>query len=141
MKLPDAGDIHGGLLALTELAAAFRDSPHHEQLEPERRKVCSIRSRIYCGHLSHHCGQAFAALSNVPIATIQSSRQELVAAAACELIAAGISYAETQHSQSTVPHWRQVVDSGLRSKHIPVQEAAAAALAAVSREVHCSAVV
>lgn len=39
LKLPDAGDIHGGLLALTELATAFRDSPQHEQLEAERRKV------------------------------------------------------------------------------------------------------
>ena len=37
--MPDAGDVHGGLLALTELAAAFRDSPHRELLEPERRKV------------------------------------------------------------------------------------------------------
>lgn len=40
-----------------------------------------------------------------------------------------------------MPHWRQVVDSGLKSKHVPVQEAAAAALAAVSRLVECSAVV
>ena len=37
--MPDPGDIHGGLLALTELAAAFRDSLHYDQLESERRKV------------------------------------------------------------------------------------------------------
>ncbi|KAI0754966.1 ARM repeat-containing protein [Daedaleopsis nitida] len=122
LSLPDAGDIHGGLLALTELATAFRDSAQHEQLEAERRKV-------------------FATLSAVPIGTIQSGRHELIAAAACELIASGISFAETQHSQSTVPHWRQVVDSGLKSKTVPVQEAAAAALASVSRLVDCSAVV
>lgn len=83
----------------------------------------------------------FSALSAVPIGTVQSGRHELIAAAACELIASGITLAETQLSQSTVPHWRQLVDSGLRSKAIPVQEAAAAALASVSRLVDCSAVV
>ncbi|KAI0720503.1 TBCD protein [Cerioporus squamosus] len=122
LTMPDPGDIHGGLLALTELAAAFRDSAHHEELEVARRKV-------------------FAALNNVPLTMIQSSRQDLVAAAACRLIASGITFAETQHSQSTVPQWRQVVDSGLKNRNYTVQEAAAEALAAVSRLVDCSAVV
>ena len=72
--------------------------------------------------------------------TLQSPRQELIAATACSLIASAISHAETQHAQTTVPHWRQVVDSGLKSKTAAVQEAAAGALAAVSRLVDCSAV-
>ncbi|TFK86795.1 ARM repeat-containing protein [Polyporus arcularius HHB13444] len=122
LTMPDPGDIHGGLLALTELAAAFRDSAHHEELAVARRKV-------------------FAALSNVPLTMIQSSRHDLVAAAACRLIASGVSLAEIQHSQTTAPQWRQVVDSGLKSKSVTVQEAAADALAAVSRLVDCSAVV
>ncbi|RPD62432.1 ARM repeat-containing protein [Lentinus tigrinus ALCF2SS1-7] len=122
LTMQDPGDIQGGLLALTELAVAFRDSPYHEQLEPERREV-------------------FAALSRVPLATMESSRQDLIAAAACRLIAAGVSFAETQHSHSTVPYWRQVVDSGLKNTNVTVQEAAAEALAAVSRLVDCSAVV
>ena len=84
--------------------------------------------------------QVFAALSTVPLAMIQSTRQDLIAAAACNLIAAGISHDETQHAHTTVPHWRQVVDSGLKSKTVAVQEAAAGALAAVSRLVDCSAV-
>ncbi|KAL1950308.1 hypothetical protein VTO73DRAFT_5432 [Trametes versicolor] len=83
----------------------------------------------------------FAYLSTVPLATIQSARQEDITEAACRFIAAGISLPETQHAQSSVPHWRRVVDSGLRSKSATVQEAAAAALAAVSRLVDCSAVV
>ncbi|KAI0372156.1 TBCD protein [Pilatotrama ljubarskyi] len=122
LKVPDSGDVHGALLALTELATAFRDAPNSQDLEPERRKV-------------------FAFLSTVPLTTIQSPRQELIAEAACRLIAAGISYPEIQHAQSTVPYWRQVVDSGLRSRSVMVQEAAAVALAAVSRFVDCSAVV
>ena len=85
--------------------------------------------------------QIFAALSAVPLTTIQSSRQELIAAAACTLIASGISQAETQHAHTTVPHWRQVVDSGLKHRTEGVQVAAASALAAVSRLVDCSAVV
>ncbi|KAI1789614.1 ARM repeat-containing protein [Ganoderma leucocontextum] len=122
LVMPDDGDVHGGLLALTNLATAFRSSPHSDQLEPERRKI-------------------FAALSTVPLTTIQSSRQELIAAAACTLIASGISLSETQHAHATVPHWRQVVDSGLKNKNAAVREAAASALAAVSRLVDCSAVV
>ncbi|OSD07226.1 TBCD protein [Trametes coccinea BRFM310] len=122
LRVPDPGDIHGALLALTELAAAIQDSAHSQQLGLERRKI-------------------FAYLSTVPLATIQSPRQELVAEAACQFIAAAISLPETQHAQSTVPHWRQVVDSGLKSRSVAVQEAAASALAAVSRLVDCSAVV
>ncbi|KAI0670789.1 TBCD protein [Trametes maxima] len=122
LAVHDTGDIHGALLALTELAAAFRSAQNPEYLEFERRKV-------------------FSSLSTVPLSTIQSPRQELIAEAACRFIAASISLPETQQAHSTVAHWRQVVDSGLKSKSITVQEAAAAALAAVSRLVDCSAVV
>ncbi|KAI8978670.1 TBCD protein [Trametes punicea] len=122
LKVPDPGDVHGALLALTGLATAYHSASCSQQLEPERRKV-------------------FAYLSAVPLATIQSPRQELIAEAACQLIAAAISLPETQPSNSTVPHWRQIVDAGLKSKSVAVQEAAATALAAVSRLVDCSAVV
>ncbi|KAI0822273.1 TBCD protein [Trametes gibbosa] len=119
LGMPDSSDIHGGLLALTELATAFGISQGYE---PERRQV-------------------FASLSTVPLRTIQSQRQDLIAEAACRLISTSITFPETQHAQSTVPHWRNVVDSGLKSRSVAVQEAAAAALAAVSRLVDCSAVV
>ncbi|KAI0761942.1 TBCD protein [Trametes elegans] len=122
LEVPDSGDVHGALLALTELAEAFRNASHSERFEGERRKV-------------------FAFLSAVPLTTIQSPRQELIAEAACRFIAAAISLPETEHAHSTVPHWRQVVDSGLKSTSVSIQEAAAAALAAVSGLVDCSAVV
>ncbi|CDO71460.1 hypothetical protein BN946_scf184909.g54 [Trametes cinnabarina] len=139
LKVPDPGDIHGALLALTELAAAFQTSSQSQQLEPERRKVCARLSGIHPFALKFQ--QLFAYLATVPLAFIQSPRQELVAAAACQFIAAAISLPETQHDQSTVPHWRKVVDSALKSRSVAVQEAAASALAAVSRLVNCSAVV
>lgn len=136
--MPDTGDVHGALLALTELAAAMRDSSY-PQLEPERRKASFSPPARSMFTLTPE--QVFAYLSTVPLATIQSPRQEDITEAACRFIAAGISLPETQHAQSSVPHWRRVVDSGLRSKSAAVQEAAAAALAAVSRLVDCSAVV
>ena len=39
LKLPDSGDIHGGLAALTELAEAFREAKEITGTESERRKV------------------------------------------------------------------------------------------------------
>ncbi|KAH9942878.1 ARM repeat-containing protein [Amylocystis lapponica] len=122
LKLPDASDVHGGLLALTKLAIAFHSSPVNGDKEAERRKI-------------------FSYLADVPIATVQSSRHELVTAAACHLIASSITVAETQAAQSSVPHWRAIVDFGLKSRTTAVQEAAAAALAAVSKLVDCSAIV
>ena len=47
LKMPDSGDIHGGLLALSELAAAFRQSSDHDLLEPDRRKVWALRYQPY----------------------------------------------------------------------------------------------
>ncbi|KZT73795.1 ARM repeat-containing protein [Daedalea quercina L-15889] len=117
---PDVGDIHGALAALTELAAAYRDSSH--DLEAERRKV-------------------FAYLLEVPLNIVESSRHDLVTTAACNLIANGISPAEISSEETSVPHWRRVVDIGLKSKNTAVQEAAADAMAAVSKLVDCSAVV
>ncbi|KAH9936306.1 TBCD protein [Fomitopsis serialis] len=117
---PDIGDIHGALAVLTDLAAAYRDSRH--DLEAERRK-------------------AFAYLVQVPLTTLESPRHELVTAAACNLIASGISSAEISSDETSVPHWRKVVDIGLKSKSTAVQEAAARAMAAVSKLVDCSAIV
>ena len=45
--MPDSGDVHGGLLALTELAAAFRASEHRERLEDDRRKVGSADALVF----------------------------------------------------------------------------------------------
>ena len=83
----------------------------------------------------------FAYLVQVPANIIESPRHDLVTAAACNLIAKGISSAEINSEGTSVPHWRKVVDVGLKSKNMSVQEAAAGAMAAVSKLVDCSAVV
>ena len=77
----------------------------------------------------------------MPTNVIESPRHDLVTAGACNLIANGISSAEINSEGTSVPHWRKVVDIGLKSKNTNVQEAAASAMAAVSKLVDCSAVV
>ncbi|CCM03543.1 uncharacterized protein FIBRA_05677 [Fibroporia radiculosa] len=106
---PDMTDIHGALLALTELAATYQN--RSKDSEAERRKI-------------------FAYLSQVPLKIVESPRHELVTTAACNLIATSISIEETQLARSSVPHWRKIVDIGLKSKSDVVQEAAAMAMAA-----------
>ncbi|KAI0061711.1 TBCD protein [Artomyces pyxidatus] len=120
LKLPDPGDVQGGLLALAEIASAYSESGEMEKL----------RSDI------------FTYLADAPFGMIESSRHELVTAAACELIASSISLEEIQLStRSTVPHWRKVVDVGLKHRNSTVQEAASNAMNVVSRLVDCSATV
>jgi tubulin-specific chaperone D len=77
----------------------------------------------------------------VPLDVIIAPRNDLVLSAACYLIAKSISLAEIRlEHESSVPHWRQVVDYGLKHRSASVQEAAASALKAVSKLVDCSAV-
>ncbi|KAF9808522.1 hypothetical protein IEO21_07853 [Rhodonia placenta] len=115
---PDTSDIHGSLLALTEISFAYREA--ERSFESECRKI-------------------FASLSQVPLNIIESPRHELVTAAACSLIASSISASEIDPEKTSVPHWRKIVDIGLKSRSTIVQEAAATAMAAVSRLVDCSA--
>lgn len=73
---------------------------------------------------------------------ILSPRNEIVTAAACELIASSITLKEIMlEGQCSVPHWRTIIDLGLKHRKSTVQVAAASALAEVSRLVDCSAVV
>jgi hypothetical protein len=73
---------------------------------------------------------------------IRSPRNELVTVAACQLIASSISLKEILlEGLSSVPHWRSIIDMGLKRRKSTVQEAAAHALAAVSKLVDCSSIV
>lgn len=78
----------------------------------------------------------------VPLDVIVSPRNDLVLTASCHLIAASISIVEIKLGQkSSVPHWRKVIDFGLKHRTSVVQEAAATTLKAVSRLVDCSDIV
>lgn len=47
----DTTHIHGALLALTELATAFRDAANNKDLEPRRQEV-SLPSLLLCNNLT-----------------------------------------------------------------------------------------
>ncbi|KZT19455.1 TBCD protein [Neolentinus lepideus HHB14362 ss-1] len=113
----DVDDVHGGLLALAELASACNTLG--DKLESEARKR-----------------EIFAYLHLVPLSIIRSPRNSLVTSAACYFISTAVTPKEIQ--ESPVKHWREIVDIGLRHRDGTVQEQAANALASVSQLVDCS---
>jgi hypothetical protein len=65
-----------------------------------------------------------------------------VTAAACRLISITVTLPEIQlEAKSSVPHWRKIVDHGLKHRTAFVQEAAAEAMSTVSKLVDCSSLV
>ncbi|KAF8208916.1 TBCD protein [Mycena galopus ATCC 62051] len=117
----DIADLHGALLALAEIAVAFRES----SLPPEEQE--------------RRLREAFACLALIPERILLGPRNELVTAAACTLLARTITRAEIDlKTQSAVPNWRKLLDFGLKHRTAPVQEAAAEAMGAVSRLVDCA---
>ncbi|KAH9049928.1 TBCD protein [Lactarius hengduanensis] len=104
LGMSDPSDVHGGLLALIQLSEAFSGSAKLEEVRQE----------------------AFSFLADVPVDMIRSPRNELVTAAACQLIANSVTL-------------KEILPEGLSShRKSTVQEAAAAALAAVSKLVDYS---
>jgi hypothetical protein len=70
---------------------------------------------------------------------LQSTRNEILLAAACDLIGVSISHAEiTLLDKSSVPHWKSIIEIGLMHRNVLVQESATKAFGAVSRLVDCS---
>ncbi|KAJ7175827.1 armadillo-type protein [Mycena filopes] len=121
LESADNADLHGALLALTEIATAYRDS-HLPPAEQER----ILR-------------EAFGCLSLIPEGVLLGPRNELVTAAGCSLLARTITRVEIElQTRSAVPHWRKLLDFGLKHRSAPVQEAAAEAMGAVSRLVDCA---
>ena len=86
--------------------------------------------------------QIFSYISNIPSTMALSPRHGLVCTAACNLIAASITLdALESQSREALPPWRKIIEFGLKSKDVPVQEAAAGAMSTISQLVDCSAVV
>ncbi|TRM60520.1 armadillo-type protein [Schizophyllum amplum] len=116
----DTTDIHGGLLALAEVAGAYRQRLDGPDLEVRLHDI-------------------FSRLALVKTTTLTSPRNELVTAEACRLMAATLTLSEVQaNDKGAVPHWRKVVEDGLRHRSTTVQEEAASAFAALSGLVDCT---
>ena len=70
---------------------------------------------------------------------LQAPRNEILLAAACDLIGVSISSEEIALlDKSSVPHWKSIIETGLRHRNVPVQESATKAFGHVSRLVDCS---
>ncbi|KAF8158379.1 TBCD protein [Crassisporium funariophilum] len=111
----DTADVHGGLLALSEIAIAYRETIEDPSvLEGQLRDV-------------------FKHLKRVPESSLTTTRNELVASASCRLIANSITATEINLGADTsVPIWRKIIDVGVKHRASSVQEAAADAMAAIS---------
>ncbi|KAF8073788.1 armadillo-type protein [Lyophyllum atratum] len=110
----DVSDLHGGLLALSEIALAYRGFGDAASRE---------------GHMR----QIFQSLSHIPFDVVVGSRNAIVTAAACRLISITVTLPEIQQESTSVPQWRKIVDHGLKHRTLFVQEAAADAMASISK--------
>jgi hypothetical protein len=83
--------------------------------------------------------QVFSYLSHVPMESLQNTRNEILLAAACDLIGVGISSTEvTLLDKSSVPPWKSMIEMGLKHRNVVIRESAAKAFGSVSRLVDCS---
>ncbi|KAG1906602.1 tubulin folding cofactor D C terminal-domain-containing protein [Suillus fuscotomentosus] len=115
----DVSDVHGALAALTGISEAYRAQESEEN--------ASNRQKIF----------AFIAIVSKDV--VMSPRNGLVLAAACDLIASSLTLQEVElQEKSSVPHWKRIIDQGLRHRSSSVQQAAAAAIAATSSLIDCS---
>ncbi|KAH9480301.1 Tubulin-specific chaperone D [Psilocybe cubensis] len=118
----DTADVHGGLTVLSEIAIAYKQS----KSDPSA--------------LEEHLRSIFQHLKHVDLKTLTTTRNELVASAACRLIANSITITEINLGpQSSVPGWKKIVDNGLKHRITLVQEAAALAMQEISNLTDCSA--
>ncbi|KAL1667009.1 armadillo-type protein [Schizophyllum commune] len=114
LQAVDGTDIHGGLLALSEVAAAYKERYSGPDLETRLREI-------------------FSRLALVKPATLTAHRNELITAEACRLIATTLTLPEVElKDKGAVPHWRKVVEGGLCHRAATVQDEAAAAMASLS---------
>jgi tubulin-specific chaperone D len=110
--MPDVSDVHGGLLALYELA---------------RDRSSSLKQHIF-GHLNR-----------VSSKSVLAPRNSALIEASCLLISTSLTKEEIDLGDgSAVPHWRKILDYGLRHRTETVQVAAASALKTLSSLVDCS---
>ena len=128
LKSIDPNDIHGALLALAELATAFRD---FESTSPD---------------LSKERVKIFQSLADIPEKSFKLHRNDLLLEASCFVIASSASSnaLELQPDydgmglKHSPPRWRALFNAALEHRNQVVQEAAAKAVTALSMLRDCS---
>ncbi|KAG6890812.1 hypothetical protein C0995_003245 [Termitomyces sp. Mi166 len=109
----DVSDLHGGLLALSEIAIAYRKTADHDSREVHMREI-------------------FRCLVHIPFDILVGPRNAIVTAAACRLISITITLPELQPETTSIPQWKKIVDHSLKNRIPLVQEAGADAMASQS---------
>ena len=120
-------------MALSELASAFKA----RNLGWEKQLVCFSSS----GGMKPRptVAQVFRHLSSVPMRLLERTHNEILLAAACDLIGVSISFTEIALlDKSSVPHWKSIIEMGLRHKSTIVRGSAIKAFGSVSGLVDCS---
>lgn len=79
-------------------------------------------------------------LSHIPSTLLSTPRNHLITEAACLFISNALSAEEIQEYSTSAnkSYWRRIIDVGLRHRNSSVQEAAASAMASLSRLTDCS---
>ncbi|KAF8655488.1 hypothetical protein AX16_003046 [Volvariella volvacea WC 439] len=109
----DVTDTHGAILALTEIAIAYRSCEPAETVETHLRSVY--------GHLAR-----------IPQEVLFSPRNDIVTGAACRLLASTITLAEIElDQQSSFSDWKRLIDFGLKHRSVTAQDEAAYALGTI----------
>ncbi|KAG6877463.1 hypothetical protein C0993_007080 [Termitomyces sp. T159_Od127] len=108
----DVSDLHGGLLALSEIAIAYRETRDYGLREVHMREI-------------------FRCLGHIPFDVLIGPRNAIVTAAACRLISITVTLPELQSETTSIPQWRKIVDHGLKHRIPSVQEAGADAMASL----------
>ncbi|TFK27742.1 TBCD protein [Coprinopsis marcescibilis] len=107
----DPIDVHGGLLALTEIGKAYQDAEQDH----------SARNESLHGLLGH--------LTRVSVDLLKAPRNHLITEAACRLTATTLTVKAVKASTTGLPPaWRTILDVGLKHRQTSVQDAAAEAL-------------
>ncbi|KAJ4000417.1 TBCD protein [Lentinula boryana] len=123
LEASDNSDIHGGLLGLTELALAYEEILSGDILEIKKREIWQYLARI-------------------PESTLLGPRNEIITAAACDLMTQTITIHEIKLGMdSSVSNWNRIIEYGLKHRDTTVQESATATIGSMSKLVDCSSTV
>lgn len=116
LESTDTTDLHGGLLALAQLSIAYDNvAPSQDVREKDMRRVSVFSVSEFISITNHRTYriQIFECLSVIPHTVLVGTRNEIITAAACELIALTVTLTEIElHEASSVPNWRKVLDHG-----------------------------
>ncbi|KAG8944194.1 hypothetical protein FRC00_010728 [Tulasnella sp. 408] len=134
----DSNEVHGGLLALAEIADAYKQSKA-PSAEAHRLKVCCFPPLSqYSMSLKVSIVQIFEYIVNTPPSVFSRYKNDLILESACIGLANTLSKDALALKNIKTP-WKDIVMAGIKHRTEGVPEAAALAMRAASELFNCSA--